>query len=60
MMTEIIKELTAIKRTNEITSDHVLNWAERENVQRVQKAILDTTKESLEFDMIRKSKKKEL
>ena len=29
MMTEIIKLLTAIKKTNEITSDHVLRLAKR-------------------------------
>ena len=39
-MTEIIKELTTIKKTNEIISDQVLNWVNIAEVQKVQKAIL--------------------
>ena len=57
MMTEIIKDLTAMKRENEKTSVKVFSWARRGETQRAQKAIIDTTKESREFDMIRKEKR---
>ena len=45
MMNEIIKELTTLQKTNEVTSNQVLCSARRAEVQRAQKAILDVTKE---------------
>ena len=45
-MTDIIRELTLIKRTNEITSKQVLCWAKRVEAQRAPKAILLATKEN--------------
>ena len=56
MMTEIIEELTTIKKTNEITSNLVLSWTNRVKPQTVQKAILYRTKESREFGMLRKAR----
>ena len=53
MMTEIMRGLTAVRNTNEITSEHILCWARRVRVQRVQKAILDVKKGSKEFDAIK-------
>ena len=48
MITEI-RELTTIKKTNEITSEQILGWTKRVQAQRAQKAILEeATKESLE------------
>ena len=47
-MTEMIRELTAIKKTNEITSEQVLPWARRVVVQRTQKALTKATKASKE------------
>ena len=42
-ITEMIRELTAIKKTNEITNEEVLSLARRVEVQWVQKLILDMT-----------------
>ena len=36
MMAKMIKELTAIQKTNEITSDQVLSWAKRVEAQGTQ------------------------
>ena len=44
MMTEIIRELTAIKKANEVTSEYVLPLAWRVEVQRSQKGIIEVTK----------------
>ena len=38
--TEKIKELTTIKKTQDITSKYVLCWAKRTEIQRAQKAML--------------------
>ena len=37
MMTEIIRELSVIKKTNEKTSEQVLSWTRRVEEQRAQK-----------------------
>ena len=52
MMTEIIREWNAIKKTNEITSEQVLCQTIIVKEQGPQKVILDATKESKEFDAI--------
>ena len=54
MMTEIIRELTAIKKTNKVTSEQVLASARRVETQRVQKALIRTTKESKYFSATKK------
>ena len=54
-MIESIRELTTIKRANEIRSEQVLSWSKRVEVQKVQKAKLDTTKESTGFNIVRKA-----
>ena len=53
MMTKVIRELTAMKTTSEITSEQVLCWAKRIEAQRVQKAMLETKKESKDFDTVK-------
>ena len=57
MITEIIRELTVIKRTNEITIKQVLSWAKTAEAQRAQKVILDVTKQNREFNLIMQSGK---
>ena len=55
MMIEIIRALIAIKEINKVTSDLVSCWAKIVEVQREQKALLETIKkinESKEFDTI--------
>ena len=54
-MTEIIEGLITIKKTNEIASDQVLNWAVIGRVQKVQKAVPNITKENM-FDKIKEAK----
>ena len=53
MMTEIILELPAVKKTSEITSEKVLVWARRIKVQETQIALMGTTKGNKEFDAIK-------
>ena len=57
-MTEIIRELTATKETNNITNEQVLCWTKRVVVQRAQRAFLKAikeTKELEEFDAVKKA-----
>ena len=54
-MTEIIRAFIATKETNKVTSEKVLCWAKRTEVKRVQKALLEATKETKEskkFDTV--------
>ena len=56
MMAEIFRQLTAIEETNIITSEQVLFWAKRAEVQRAQKVWLRATKgtkESKGFEAIK-------
>ena len=41
-MTEIIKDLTAMKSRNEITSKHLLSWIINAMTQRNQKTLIET------------------
>ena len=45
---EIIRELTALKDINEVTSDHILMWT-----QRAQKEVLDNIRDEKEFYSVR-------
>ena len=57
MLEEIIKELTATKNDDSITSGSVLACAKRVETQRAQVAVLNTLTESRQFDKIKLSKK---
>ena len=57
MLEEIIKELTATKNDDHITSGCVLAWAKRVEAHRAQAAVLNTLIESKQFDKIKISKK---
>ena len=57
MLEEIIKELTATKNDDHITSGGVLAWAKRVEVQRAKAAVLNTLTESKQFDKNKISKK---
>ena len=46
MLDEIIKELTTTNSDEEITSEGILAWAKRVEVQRAQAAVLNTITES--------------
>ena len=48
MVTAIIRKLTAMRKTNEITSEQVLCGARKVEVQTTQKLILDAIKEHKE------------
>ena len=52
MMTEIIRELATIEKTNESTRNQVVSSAKGVGAQKAQKTTLDATKESREFDMV--------
>ena len=54
MMTEILRELMPIKKTNEITSEQVLSWAKR-----AQKAILEAAKVSKELKTVKRTDKQD-
>ena len=50
---QIIKELTKIYENKEITSENVLFWAKRVQVQRAQSAIMNSLMEVKEFDKLK-------
>ena len=57
MLEEIMKELTATKNNDHITSGGVLAWAKIVEAQRAKAAVLNTLTESKQFDKIKISKK---
>ena len=59
MMMEKIRELSTIKETNKVTSEQVLCWTKKVEVQRAQKALLEATKEKecKESDAIKRADK---
>ena len=57
LLEEIIKELTATNNDDHITSGGVLAWAKRVEAQKVQAAVLNTLKESRQFNKIKVSKR---
>ena len=57
ILEEIIKELTAAKNDDHITSGGILAWAKRVEAQRPQAAVLSTLTESRQFDKAKISKK---
>ena len=59
MTGEIMRELTVLKDINEATSSQILIWAQRVEVQRAQKEVLDHSREDKEFDSIRWDKHKQ-
>ena len=50
MLGEIIKELTKVHENEEITSENVLSWAKRVEVQRAQSTIMNSLMEAKKFD----------
>ena len=56
MLGEIIKDLTTPKGNDTITSENILSWAKRVDMQRVQLAVMSTITETKEFDRVRVSK----
>ena len=57
MLDEIIRELTAKTNDEHVTSERVLAWAKRTEVQRVQATILNDMTESHQFDKIKMAQK---
>ena len=53
MLTEIIHELTTVRDTSMITSDQVLAWAMQVKAWWSQTAVLDSLKETKDFDTIK-------
>ena len=56
-MQEIIKELRAQKNMREIDSEQVLIWAQRVEIQRVQKKALDEINNVKDFNHINRGKR---
>ena len=52
MFTEIIMELTKAEESVDVTSEQILGWAKRAEVQRAQSAIMDSLTETKMFDKI--------
>ena len=52
-----MKELTAANEDEQITSEGVLAWAKRIEVQKAQAAVLSTITESKQFDKVKIKKK---
>ena len=49
MMTEIIEELTTVEKTSDITSKQALAWVRRVKALRVQKLLIEATKDNKAF-----------
>ena len=47
---KIIKEFRALKDISEVSSEHILVWAQRVEVQRAHKAVLDNIRDAKDFD----------
>ena len=58
MMKQIIGELTAIKKTNEVTNEQVLEQDRRVDVQRAQKAFMEATKVSKDAHVMKRQEQK--
>ena len=58
MLEEVIRELTARNNDEETTSEGVLAWAKRIEVQQVQAAILNDITKLHQFDKINMASKK--
>ena len=56
MTAEIMKELTIIKEHSKIITEQILSWVKRIEVQHSQKSMLENSKETKDFKIIRKSK----
>ena len=56
MLGEIIRELTKVNTGRVITSENVLAWAKRTEVQRVQAVVMNSLTESKEFSKIKIAK----
>ena len=56
MLGKIIKKLTVSRGNDHITSGIVLTWAKRVEAQRVQAAVMNSIRESKEFDKIKVSR----
>ena len=57
MLEEIIKELTAAKNNDHITSGGMLTWVKRVEAQMAQTTVLNTLIKSRQFDKIKISKR---
>ena len=57
LLDEVIRELTAKSNDEQMTSEGVLAWAKRVEVQRAQAAILNDIRESHQFDRIKMAQK---
>ena len=56
MLDEIIRELTATNNDEQVTSEGVLIWAKRIEMQRAQATLLNTITESCQFDKVKGAK----
>ena len=57
MFDKIIRELTATNNDEQVTSEGMLIWAKRIEVQRAQATVLNTITESQQFDKVKLAKK---
>ena len=54
---EFIKEIIALKDTSEMSSEQVLMWVQRTQIQMAQKEVLDSLRDD-EFDLVKKDRQK--
>ena len=59
MISEILREMSALEYINDATNERILLWAQRVEAQRVQKEALDNMEEAKDFDTIRWNKQKQ-
>ena len=53
MLVEIIKELIKTEESKDVTSEQVLAWAKRVEAQKAQSAIINSLKETKDFNRIK-------
>ena len=58
IIAEILKEWTAYKDTSEVSSEQVLMFAQRSEVQWVHKEVLDNIRDTKEFNSVKRDRQK--
>ena len=55
---KIITEVIVLKDTSKVSIEHVLVWAQRVEVQRTQKAVLENIRDTKDFNLIRSDRQR--
>ena len=56
IIAEIMKELTALKDTSEVSSEQILMWDHRADAQEAQREVLDNIRDPEEFESVQRNR----